>query len=183
MEIYRHQLQHGLTLLELLTTLAIIFTLIGIGTPLLNHITATNRMASMVNSLAGSLAYARSEAVHRGESVVICTRSGNHCDNSNDWSQGWLVFGDKNGNRRRDADEPMLVRQDANNRFIQAGYRAFGSNRYIAFKPSGVPDVNGTFTFCNPDNPADARALIMNKPGRVYKSRTGYGGKPLKCGR
>ena len=173
----------GFTLVELLSTIAIVSLVFGLGIPSLKATLTTNRLTTSINALAGSLAYTRSEAVKRNRDVVICKSLAidTRCTRQGDWRHGWLVYVDINRNRSLDDDEPILGTHSlAQN--IEVDYRAFGSRHYLVYRPSGMTRTNGTFTFCDPDYPETARALIITKTGRPRLSKVRADGSPLDCG-
>ena len=172
----------GFTLLELLSTITIIVILFGVGIPFIKATVTSNRLATSINALAGTLAYTRSEAIRRNQHVVICkSKTGTSCSHDGDWREGWLVYVDRNQNRALDAAEAILGAQRLAKK-IQVEYRAFGSNHYLVYRPSGTTRTNGTFTFCDPDYPEAARALIITKTGRARLSKVSADGSRLNCG-
>jgi len=88
---------YGLTLVELLVTLAVLAIVIAIGIPSLNRYAESNRSASQTNLIVGTLASARSEAIKRGVDVTICASknptTAPGCDTAQ-WELGWIVFAD-----------------------------------------------------------------------------------------
>jgi type IV fimbrial biogenesis protein FimT len=76
----------GLTLIELLVTVAIVSILIAVGLPGLQNTSQNSRVTSAINTLSGDIAFARSESVTRNVDVRIRSNSG-----GNDWSAGWIV--------------------------------------------------------------------------------------------
>ncbi|MDX1653699.1 MAG: GspH/FimT family pseudopilin [Candidatus Competibacteraceae bacterium] len=76
--------QMGLTLIELMVTLAVTMTLLGAGTPGIRSLLDNNRLTAQANALYADLLYARSQAVRRGATVRVVARDG-------DWNQGWDV--------------------------------------------------------------------------------------------
>lgn len=88
----------GLTLLEIVTAIAIIAILLAIAEPSYQYITNTNRVASEVNGLLGDLQFARAEAIKEGQTVSVCVSSdGASClAASTSWQNGWMVFSDPN---------------------------------------------------------------------------------------
>ena len=172
----------GITLIELLTVLAILAITLGIGIPSVTAMIQTNRMASAINSLSGSFAYARSEAITRGHEVIICkSADGEFCTQEGNWEQGWIIYHDQNGNETRDEDETLYRVQDALPPGIEVRFSAFRSKHYVHYWATGFTKMNGTFTFCQQNSPAEPKALILNKVGRIRKSRTHWDGSPLEC--
>jgi len=173
----------GFTLLELLSALAIVMLLFGFGLPALQRTVAGNRLVTGLNALAGTLAYARSEAIRRNQRIVICkSNADGRCVRRADWREGWLVYVDANANNRRDSSDIVLSRHGALPTGQTLDYRAFGSRHYLVYRPNGMTRTNGTFTFCDPAHPGLARALIISKTGRPRLSTTQDDGSPLPCG-
>ncbi len=173
----------GVTLLELLTTMTIVMLMLGLGIPALKATVSSNRLTTSLNALAGSLAYTRSEAVKRNQEVVICKSiAGTHCTRQGDWRYGWLVYVDTNQNQALDAEETILGAHRLS-KLIQVDYRAFGSRHYLVYRPNGATRNNGTFTFCDPNYPKAARALIISKTGRPRLSKVRADGSPIDCGK
>ena len=179
---YFHKTQQGLTLLELLTSLAIVAITFSFGIPKVFAIVHSNRLAAASNSLSGSFALARSEAVTRKREVVICkSRDGARCTKKGGWEQGWIVFIDQNYNEKRDEDEKLVRVQAALPDEIQLNFSAFRSKNFVTYWASGFSEMNGTFTFCIKNQPQMTRALILSKVGRLRKSSTKWDGTPLEC--
>lgn len=90
--------QRGLTLVELMVTLAVAIILVASGMPLFTGVSANNRAATQANSLLSAIRLARSEAVKRATDVTICPVSDPQaasptCTGTDDgWNQGWSVF-------------------------------------------------------------------------------------------
>ena len=175
--------QLGITLIELMTVLAIIAISLAVGIPSVSAIIQTNRMATAMNSLSGSFALARSEAVTRNQEVVVCkSQDGLFCTKKGGWEQGWIVFEDTNGNEFHDEEEPRLWVQGNLPPGIEVSFSAFHSKNYVYYWPSGFTKMNGTFTFCQQNRPGLSKAMILNKIGRLRSSKTLHDGSPLECG-
>lgn len=86
--------QYGFTLIELMVAIAILAIVIAIAAPSFNRTVQSNRAAVMSNELLGALQTTRSEALKRRTNVTLCRRNANgtDCDNSADWSAGWLLI-------------------------------------------------------------------------------------------
>ena len=72
----------GLTLIELMVTLAVAIVLLAIGIPAFNTLTARDISATTVNGLVTALQQARMEAISRGQPVAVV---------SSNWKDGWSV--------------------------------------------------------------------------------------------
>ncbi len=91
--------QRGLTLVELMVTLAAAIILLAVGLPFFGGVVANNRAVAQANNLLSAFKLARSEAVKRSEIVTICAiddpgAAVPACGNASDWVNGWTVFRD-----------------------------------------------------------------------------------------
>lgn len=94
--------QRGFTLIEMLSTVAVLAVTTTVGVPALNSFVVGNRAASEVNNLITALNYARSEAVSGAREVSVCPyvedaaaadpAARYTCADTTDWQQGWVVF-------------------------------------------------------------------------------------------
>ena len=86
------QPQRGFTLVELVITLLIAAILVTVGIPSYRYIIRDNRGTAIANEALTAINFARSEAIKRGISVSVRSSTG-----TTDWSQGYSVFVDING--------------------------------------------------------------------------------------
>jgi type IV fimbrial biogenesis protein FimT len=171
--------ENGITLTELLVSLAVISTLtIGTGNIMVRLI-QENRMAAEVNNFVAILHLARNEAVKHGGRVVICpSRDRNNCGNSRDWNSGWLLF--RSDDRERGADAPLL--QTGNP--LQPGITMHSGNhrKRIVYQQDGSSGgTNSSFTFCDSRKLARPRVICLSNTGRPRLSLTRCNGKPVDC--
>jgi type IV fimbrial biogenesis protein FimT len=87
----------GFTLLELMTALAVLAILAGVGIPAFRDIVRNNQIAAESGDMVTALTLARSEALKRGMRVSVCGADGDECSDEADWSGGWIVFTDDFG--------------------------------------------------------------------------------------
>ena len=172
----------GFTIIEVAITLAVAAITLGIGVPVMGNLISSNRVAGQVNALRGALALTRSEAVKRNLRVVLCKSvDGEHCTKKGSWDSGWIVYADRNHNRQRDKQEPLMLSHGRLTNGHTLTYRGFGSSNYIAYRPTGFTQMNGTFILCAREAPSRSKALILMKTGRVRLSTTRPDGSPLGC--
>ena len=161
--------QQAMTVLELLITLAVLSILTAIAVPAWHNSLIYGSRAGALNDLRASLAFARSSAIVRGRTVALCTsHDHHHCDHG-DWSEGWIIYVDRNENYKRDAGESLLRTHPAldpdghltGNRLIA---------HHVGFVRSGLMHGvhNGTITYWSaPRKPQFRRCLIVSRSGRV----------------
>ncbi len=102
------RIQRGLTMIELMVSLAILGILISIGMPSMVGLLQTQRLSSAANELTGAVQTARTEAVRRNGRVVLCrSANGTTCATGSSWP-GWIIFSDTNGDGVLSAGEELL---------------------------------------------------------------------------
>ena len=69
------------------------------------------RVRTAVGDFTATIYFARSEAIQRGGGVVLrkATQAGCLAPEANNWSCGWLVFADLNGNGTYDPNVDQLL--------------------------------------------------------------------------
>ncbi|MTW22384.1 GspH/FimT family pseudopilin [Allochromatium palmeri] len=104
----KHQ---GFTIIELMITVALALIVLTIGVPNFRSIIQNNRATTITNDLVTALQTARSEAIKQRKHATVCRRnnSGTGCENGVDWSAGWLVWRDDDGDDTLDNDEIQKV--------------------------------------------------------------------------
>ncbi len=174
----------GLTLVELMVTLAVFALLVVIAVPAFNNVININRTAEGINAISRDLSMARSEALARNANVTICastnavTAATPTCSGANAWETGWIVFVDFNRDGVINGNDVLLRATGP----IASGYTllasGFDDTTQIQFRPTGEPrDINGNGinqgTFRLRDNNADTnqnkriRAINVSPVGRV----------------
>lgn len=180
--------QAGLTLLELLITLAVFILLTTLATPSVQSLLESTERRSTLLAVYQGLMFARQEAVRRNSSVTLCPldKSG-RCHG--DWNQPVAVFMDPD-NQRALADETHLLRVIPPPR---NGHRrvGVGNQGYFHYGPLGAGvHTPGHVLYCPGSGDArQAGQLIINMAGRVRFARDHNGdgvvqdahGNPMDC--
>ncbi|VAW93681.1 hypothetical protein MNBD_GAMMA22-820 [hydrothermal vent metagenome] len=160
----------GLTLVELLVTLAISTAVFSYAVPQYHSISKLNQSAVTVNKLVSDLAFARNESIKRARDVVICkSTNGINCAIAKGWQGGWIIFVDsENRDKQRSSGEPILKVQQVLGTNLKVIFTSFNSKNKIVYRPSGAADYsNGTFRFCT-NNEQYHKDLILSRTGRTY---------------
>ena len=177
--------QTGLTLIELLVTIAILAILLSIAVPSFITLVQNSRLVGQTNDLVTSLNYARSEAIKRGVRVSVCSRSSDTaCSGATvfNWDAGWLVFVNPNNSAAAatTAGTVLQVRQPMENGNTLRTNTAGGTGlQRVTYQSSGFSGNAGAFRLCDGRGPASGRAIVVSLQGRVTTG-TGSTG-PTAC--
>lgn len=180
----------GFSLLELLIAISIISILIAISMPSFLVLHGDKEAELLLQTIQRHISLARSTANANGIVVTLCpSNNGTQCQGT--WTQGSILFLDRNANREVDLDDRIL-RVRAND--IQQGklqWRAFGNRQYLQINAMGfLRHQSGNFTYCDAaGDPASARQLVVNAVGRVRLAIDSNGdgirensrGAPIRC--
>lgn len=169
----------GFTLIELLIAISVMAILVTVAIPAYSNMLASHRLATQSNTFLSALHLARSEAIKRNGRVVVCkSSSGEDCDASGGWQQGWIVFDDANNNASLDAGEDLLRRGEA----LAEGFSMTGNPpvaAYVSYTPFGLTKKTsgafqaGTITLCQlAVSGGDVRQIVISITGRPRIDKT-----------
>jgi type IV fimbrial biogenesis protein FimT len=158
----------GFTVLEMLLVLTITAILLILGIPALQSYEMRQRMSAGMNLLHTQLALARNEAIRFNAQVVACPGNvASGCSDAADWSEGWIVFADRNGDRRHQQTESVLRVEPGLEQMV---IRSSSGRTNLRFYPNGsAPGSNSSITFCDQRGPANARKLVISNTGRIRR--------------
>lgn len=161
----------GFTVIEMMIVISIIGILAAVSLPSFESFLRKRQMVAASNSLYINLYLARSEAVKRNETVTIC-KSTDSLSCGGAWTDGWLMFEDKNSDGKLDNSEAILG-SGTSFKGYTLSWTPFGSDKYIRFYRNGMTTShNGTFKFCPLDGDSKfATAVIVSKTARIRISR------------
>ncbi len=160
--------QAGVTLLELLVTVAVLTISLTIGVPSFRHIFLRADRTAVVMEMSSAVSLARSEAGRRTTPVTICaTADGATCTASDnrDWSGGWLVFTDKDADHLIDngVDELLSVTRFDSTRFEIEADGTIGAAVTYAADGFIEPDQVGTLSYCDPETSRDLELTLIGR--------------------
>jgi type IV fimbrial biogenesis protein FimT len=154
----KHRTQTGVTLLELMTAIAILGILFSIAVPGFREFTRNSRTTSAQNELVTAFTLARSESLRRGMPVSVC--ASNETQDAclpadpagTDWADGWIVFADNTAPAGEIADAADILQTWSG---VTGETTVAGTTSFVQFQPNGIvlPTAARTFdvkyTGCN----------------------------------
>ena len=158
--------QHGMNLLELCLTLAIITILTTLALPVFSLLDG-EESSRVLRQFLYLVEDARAAAIRQGHTVTLCPADAQHHCTGN-WQQGAVIFVDNNDNRQRDSNEEMLATVQWHGIKGELSWRAFGNRQYLLVdRFGGLTGQNGNLTWCPPANSTEpAHQLVLNGSGR-----------------
>jgi type IV fimbrial biogenesis protein FimT len=173
----------GLTLIELLVTIAILAIILALGVPSFREMLVRNQASSIVTEFANDVSRVRTEAISRNSCVSICmsTNTANAltgatptCATSGaDWQSGWIIFSNPTcsttiNNPTTSGNTLIKVRQAGVNTFTLISNATV---RRFTYESRGLP-FNGQSNFTlayTPETVASPhyRSVCVSSAGRV----------------
>jgi type IV fimbrial biogenesis protein FimT len=160
--------QNGFTIIELMITVLIAAILFALALPNFTQFLRRMQVSQDKNDLIADINFAKAEAIKRGYAVGIYTAGG-----STDWSNGWTVWADSNGDQTLTAADTQLRQHDA----LPNGYKLLssqpaGSTLPLMFNAQGAVQLplaaTVYFVACNPNHvAADARTVQIAPSGAI----------------
>lgn len=169
----------GFTLYELAMSLLLIAVIAGLALPSLSKTIARGRQSAEINALFHAIHLARKESIMRRQVVSICpSHDGLTCAPGRDWSNGWIMFNNRDRDEppRIDAGEPVLqVHRTTENVRISANRRGF------TLRATRKRATNGTLVVCDAADRIPPKALVVSYTGRPRVALKTTRGKPYFC--
>jgi type IV fimbrial biogenesis protein FimT len=172
----------GVTLVELLVTIAVLAVLASVAVPSLTTVLQNNAITANANALVTGFAVARSEALKREIPVTICRTDAPNaatpdCGAGDGWQEGWVVFADADGDGVFDGGEVALIRETGMSSssiriVVDSGDAPLDES--LTYLPTGFADfptsVEGgrNLLFCDArESDAAARVINVSQTGRT----------------
>ncbi|MEJ2669864.1 MAG: GspH/FimT family pseudopilin [Gammaproteobacteria bacterium] len=158
----------GMSLIELMATLAIAAILTAMAIPGYSTFIMNNRAVATFNTFTSALQYARSEAIRRNTNITVCaSQDFLNCGPSNEWEKGWIIC-----DSSACGVEVLKIGEDISENFTLRASTDFSNDRRITFSSDGTlanNDGRGSFVLCDSRGTSDAKAIILNAVGRTQR--------------
>jgi type IV fimbrial biogenesis protein FimT len=161
--------QRGFNLVESLVCLALGALALGVALPGMREFSQRQALTAEHNRLNAALHGARTLAITHHVSAVVCpSLDSSRCRSGTRWDEGWIVFGDTDGDAQRDDGEPLWHSDSATSAGLKV--RSSAGRPRAQFRPNGMSrGSNLTQRLCDRDG-AVVSALVINNAGRTRKA-------------
>lgn len=174
----------GYTLIEVMVVTAIIAIVLTVAVPSYTEAISQSRITNEINDLRAHLEFARSEAMKRGQTVVVCpSTDATNCSNSQSWATGWIIFATSDSTvggcsvTNSGGNNIPLKKRDGITSTNSITFTPFTSaNRSICFTRLGLlaADYTGWFSFnASPASSTTNRCLTLSTAGRAQTVKNG----------
>ena len=164
--------QNGVTLIELMTVLVLLAILSALAAPSFNVLIQHYKADLAASQMIASLNLARAEAIKLGGGVMVSRVVDPECPpltSVQEWSCGWLVYADLNGNRRFDAAVDRLIQSVRINNGTSI-MRTLNSESFVVNRWGQIGGVNVGFTFTPPNQRLESTFQVCSATaGRIRK--------------
>lgn len=168
--------QGGFTLIELMMIVLIMTIALSIGVPSFRDGILKARANALAKDLMEDLQHARTEALGRGRNIAVCSTT-DYASCGGNWHDGWMVFVDDGATANDfDAGEEIIrVHEDAGNAVVTMVDGATPAVPQVSIRfTSKGQSIRLTALICaNGANESFARAVLVERSGRVMRSRYG----------
>jgi len=177
----------GMTLIELMTVLAVVALLSVMGLPAMKEINKKAEARAQISRIHMTISQAYAHAILNTVPVTLCPLdTNNRCQRT--WESTITSFEDHNRDRRRQPEEAIInilaPLQDP------SAARNYGRRNALTFDAQGhAMGYNGTFRYCYQGSKHYAGGVIVPGTGRIRKAkdRNADGiaedsrGRPIEC--
>ena len=139
--------QNGFTIIEILIVVVILAILMSLAAPSFIRTLRSTTVSNSINGMMADLRFARSEAVRRGSTVIVCRSDDPEAASpvcatsgagSSGWASGWIVFLDVAGSGTKvAADTNVLLKIQPANTNIEAINESPAGSTKFSFASTG----------------------------------------------
>jgi len=179
----------GITIIELMVSLAVVSILVTTGVPAFSNFIQSNKISESAFNALGTINLARGEAVKRRTRVVLC-RSADPAaatpscgGGANTWTSGWLVFASGDTNNTYDPATDMLLGTGIVHSSNVTVITNSTSNMNLEYNSDGTTNEGGgtaRFAICDKRGGAYGRQIDIPPHGRP-KFIKGDSAAPINC--
>lgn len=157
---------NGFTLMEALVAMAIVSALVCVAVPAWSNAREATHNGSARAALLETIVAGVNHSAAAGSEVVLCPGGPAGCGSGLDWSHGWIMFADVDGDRIRDSSETLL--KSVGPLGGRVHLRSTVGRTRLVFQPNGGnAGYNVTFTLCDGRGADKAVTLVMANDGRL----------------
>lgn len=165
-----HCNQNGIGMIEMIAVLLSMAVLGAIATPSLIALRDAQITRALMLDVSSHLAMTRSAAITHGVDALMCPLGNDRqCADTHDWSQGWLIYLDPDGNRLPDRDSDIIFGYETRNADRTRLSTSKGRERIRYLSSGRTVASNATFYICSGSSLKGR--IIINMGGRVRSSR------------
>lgn len=159
--------RNGFSLFDCLLSVTVLTAALLTAIPFLNRNILDWKFEEESRALLEDLKLTRSTAAHHNQRTLIQPLT--------HWSDGWIIFIDKNDNRVYDSDDQLIKRhtsiehmhiKSVNTLRHYIAYTGTGEARFISNHSAGAMMI-GSLTLCAKHDQALRKKIIISKGGRI----------------
>jgi type IV fimbrial biogenesis protein FimT len=171
-----YRTQRGISLLNLLISLAIISIAANVATPSFSKMIESYQSDILRNDIMNAFRQARLHALEFETPVIICGSSDHQtCDKQ--WNSDIIIFQDHNKDAQINGTDTILFQVDPSRGLGEINnYR-----RYFRFKVTGaLASMPDSFRYCS-QYPEYNWRVVISRSGRVRSADHEDDGSPIRC--
>lgn len=171
----------GVTLAELMITLAIAAIVFSMAIPSFSLTITRSQIVTYTNEFLTYLSFARNEALMRGNIVTLCKSSdGATCVTTGGWEQGWIAFSDTGTIAQVDPGDVILRVHGKLYGYITLTGDANVLNA-ISYSSDGRTGVRGIWSFCDQGIVSKDSELSSGLRSAIEVTRVGRARSNVNC--
>lgn len=175
--------KQGFTLIEMMVVVSLLLIIGAQAVPSMSESLSKVRQRGHLSTVMNFLQLARTEAIFQNKTMIMCkSKDQKKCDSNADWSDGWIIFSDKNKDHQLNDGEKMIFSHARLVNQSKIMYKSFsGGEDYVKFYSEGYSHTNGTFIFCNRYGIENTRTIVISRSGRIRAEDKPSVGIQRKC--
>ncbi|MDI1252040.1 GspH/FimT family pseudopilin [Thermomonas sp.] len=153
----------GFTLIETMISVSVLGILAGVAAPSFLELIEHQHASAAMSSLTTHMAQARMAAITYRRPAVLCpSTTGTSCDAGSDWSGGWMLFLDQDGNHQFDVTDEIL-RADLTPTSRHLRLPGTAGRPQLRYLPDGrSAGSNLTISVCNTKGDLLGKVIVNN---------------------